>query len=682
MNTNSNNKQTSNVQEEFTNKRIIYENDEEKIEWEKVNIEEIKSELKFQNLPKIEEIKQSLGAPSKISEENLIPMNINTLFDQNEDNSLNDKDKLLNEDLNIDQEIEKLRKNIIDPNTPLVLNNNSNYNSNSDIINNDFLKEGVNLKPFFTQKVNEKQQDDDEEIDMPSLFADLTLFNKTLSTPNKTKNNLEDLSNTPHIFINNLDENKNHSNNSNTPNSINNHNYINNLNQQLCFNNLQVVNKRSEIEGKSLQNLTSTNRNMNKFNISANTLKSGLMVNTNDNILNQQTQSCISNVFNNYPRQNNMMTMTPKQSDFQNSHPSTPSSQFHNNNIRKMLNFENPIQLIIKNINIKGWRIVDNDNSIKTFNSLELLSFLEIEINEGRNINNYCITDFELDIHFIPNFLFECLKENIQLIKEKMNLNRNFRPPLFISNNQCQPARKNFTNKYSNLENFSTSSTQGSQPPLILNKMYSHDHAVSINNINKFNNLPLSNRNLIHNNMQDPNIFMKNNTPMMINLMQPQYNLNGSISPINTHPNDLMVENQLGSNLRNKFPYNMMPPYNLPQSNNINDQIKSNFPVNQLRPMNFNFNVNFVNNELSLNNIILNSEEKNEQIQMPFFSPDNKKSILNGLYFNNLNENSEKSPEFFQRQIEKSTPLKNMKNKYTPAYEKSKVITPNFENKN
>ena len=45
MNTNSNNKQTSNVQEEFTNKRIIYENDEEKIEWEKVNIEEIKRKI-------------------------------------------------------------------------------------------------------------------------------------------------------------------------------------------------------------------------------------------------------------------------------------------------------------------------------------------------------------------------------------------------------------------------------------------------------------------------------------------------------------------------------------------------------------------------------------------------------------------------------------------------------------
>jgi hypothetical protein len=301
---------------------------------------------------------------------------------------------------------------------------------------------------------------------------------------------------------------------------------------------------------------------------------------------------------------------------------------------------------------------------MRLFNSHELYSFLENEINEGKNISNYCINDVDLDILFIPNFLFECLKENLHLIKDKMNQNIP-RSPYYMNPGQSQ--RKNFVNKYSNLENFSTSSTQASQPSLVLNKIYSHD---TMMNMNKFNKVPISSNNLMNNNhnmMSDHGLFYKNTGKTYM----PSFNYRGSISPLKTHPNELNIENQSRSNYMNNLPYNVRPIFN--SISPVNDMNKNQFPINQVRPINFNFNVNFVNSELSINSAILNSDEKNDHLSMPFFSPENKKSILNGVYFNN-NDVVEKSPEFYQRQIEKTTPLKNIKNKYSATYERAKTL--------
>jgi hypothetical protein len=664
----------------ITQKHQIIENEDEKIEWEKVNVEDIASndEIKFQSVPKEknEEKKDPLGLPN-IPQENLIPMNINTLFDQNEENILNDMDKerLLTDDFSIDQEIEKLRKNISDGNTNQINNNNLNIYNSNEVVNNDIVKEGVNLKPFFTNKVDDKI-DNDEEIDVPSLFADLTLFSKTQSTPNKRQNTLDDISNNYHFCMNSLNDIKHHNPLLTKQTAMNppfkntgNNDFNNNLmtNNIPFYNMPQVLNNRQEIEGKLPQNMAAnTKRNMNKFNISNSNLKAGLMINTNENVLNQHSMPPTFLTPNN--TNFNLLSITPKQNDQMNSHPLTPQ---YNINNRKIPNLDNPIHIILKNIPVKGWRINDGLNTIRMFNSHELYTFLENEILEGKNISTYCINDVDHDILFIPNFLYECLKENYLLIKEKMTQNMP-RSPYYMNPGQSQ--RKNFVNKYSSLENFSTSSTQASQPPLLLNKMYSHD---TMMNMNKFNKVPISSSNLMNTNqnmMSDPLLFLKNSGKTYM----PSFNAKGSISPLKTHPNELNIENQSRSNYINQLPYNVRPVFN--SISPVNDMNKNQYPINQVRPSNFNFNVNFVNSELSINNIILNADEKNEQISMPFFSPENKKSILNGVYFNN-NDVNEKSPEFCQRQIEKMTPLKNIKNKYSATYEKSKNVTYNIENK-
>ena len=666
----------------LSGKQEIMDNDDEKIEWEKVNVEEITSndEIKFQSVPKEKnEDKKDSSGITNIPQENLIPMNINTLFDQNEENCINetDKERLLTDDFSIDQEIEKLRKNISDGNTTLFNNNNLNIYNSNEVVNNDVIKEGVNLKPFFTNKVDDKI-DNDEEIDVPSLFADLTLFSKTQSTPNRKQNTLDDISNNYHFCMNNLNETKSHNLLMNHPNSMNapfkasgNEYVTNQMNNNMPFYNIPVLNNRQEIEGKITQNIASNSkRNMNKFNIAGNNLKAGLIINTNENILNQHSMPSTFLTPNNNNNMN-LLSITHKQTDQMNSHPLTPQ---YNLNNRKIPNLDNPIHIILKNASMKGWRIIDGTNTIKLFNSHELHTFLENEIIEGRNISAYCINDIDLDIHFIPNFLFECLKENLPIIKEKMVQNQP-RSPYYVNHGQSQ--RKNFVNKYSNLENFSTSSTQASQPPLVLNKIYSHD---SMMNMNKFNKVAISNNNMLNNNqniLSDSCMFLKNNGKAYM----PSFNGKGSISPIKTNPNDLNIENQTRSHYINQLPYNVRPVFN--SISPVNDINKNQYPpMNQVRPMNFNFNVNFVNSELSINNIILNTDEKNEHISMPFFSPENKKSILNGVYFNNNNNDGiEKSPEFCQRQIEKSTPLKNIKNKYSATYEKSKNVTCNIENK-
>jgi len=418
-------------------------------------------------------------------------------------------------------------------------------------------------------------------------------------------------------------------------------------------NNMNVINNRSEVEGKIYQSLTPNNkRSMNKFNMPSSNTKGDIIINDSFTTGNQIPQFNNSRTPNAYSA--NLLTYNNIVSK-----ENIPQPM----NFRKSNNLENPIHIIMKNVSAKGWRITGNDNVINLFNSFELLTFLENEIKEGRNINTYCINDVEIDVLFIPNFLYECLKENLPMMRDKLMMNRQ----QFMNNNTQCPPRKNYSNKFSVVENLN-SPPQTNQ--LMMNKVSSHDVGSS-NHMNKFNNLPYMNSNnrmntmnsnVINNDLLKNNVL--NNNMHFNSFMQQQQQYN--VSPrknINTNIyNNNVAENN--NQMMNQVSYGMNHQMFNPMSTNNN-----NIPI---RPMNFNFNVNLVNSELSLNNIILNQNEDKNQINFPLFSEN--KTDLFSTNFNNEDKGSD-----CIRQIEKSTPLKNMKNKFSATYEKSKTVTPNID---
>jgi len=135
------------------------------------------------------------------------------------------------------------------------------------------------------------------------------------------------------------------------------------------------------------------------------------------------------------------------------SNPKISSNNSNNNSINNINNnnqpedgeeaifLENPIQLIAKNIVIKGWYVSENEKIIDFFNSADLFGFLNYELKNGRNINNYWITDIETDIYFKPDNLYENLKESIPKLIEFENIRKlkNLNPISSSSNNKQNP---------------------------------------------------------------------------------------------------------------------------------------------------------------------------------------------------------------------------------------------------
>jgi hypothetical protein len=316
----------------------------------------------------------------------------------------------------------------------------------------------------------------------------------------------------------------------------------------------------------------------------------------------------------------------------------------------------------MKNLAAKGWRITGNDNMVNLFNSFELLTFLESEVKEGRNINAYCINDADIDVHFIPNFLYECLKENLPVMREKLLMSRQ----QFVGNNTQCPPRKNYSNKFSVVENLnSPPQNTNNSNNLMMSKVSSHD-VNSTNHMNKFNTLPYMNSNnrmnssnVINNDKNVMNLNSNINFNPYIQQQQQQYGVSPRKNMSMSMNSNIYNVAENNNQTMNQVPYGMNQQMFNPMINNNN-----NMPI---RPMNFNFNVNLVNSELSLNNIILNQNEDKNQINFPLFS-ENKTDLFSTNY------NDDKGSDCI-RQIEKSTPLKNMKNKFSATYEKSKIVT-------
>lgn len=95
-----------------------------------------------------------------------------------------------------------------------------------------------------------------------------------------------------------------------------------------------------------------------------------------------------------------------------------------NNNLNQQFNYncpdnflEEPLFLVKRNTNVKGWQVKENDRIIASMNSYELLMFLENRLkNEKLGLNNIWIFDSMSDIYFTPITLYDVLKENINII--------------------------------------------------------------------------------------------------------------------------------------------------------------------------------------------------------------------------------------------------------------------------
>ena len=95
-------------------------------------------------------------------------------------------------------------------------------------------------------------------------------------------------------------------------------------------------------------------------------------------------------------------------------------SYFKNTNTNEIAEFENVVNNIDdiykKNINNRGWKVVDNKTNIAVyiFNNQELFYFLNTIMNRKEEINKYSISDLESDFFFNPINIYEKLRDMFQ----------------------------------------------------------------------------------------------------------------------------------------------------------------------------------------------------------------------------------------------------------------------------
>lgn len=95
-------------------------------------------------------------------------------------------------------------------------------------------------------------------------------------------------------------------------------------------------------------------------------------------------------------------------------------SYFKNNNTNEIAEFENVVNNIDdiykKNINNRGWKVVDNknNNAVNIFNNEQLFYFLNTIMKRKEEINKYSISDLESDFFFNPTNIYEKLRDMLQ----------------------------------------------------------------------------------------------------------------------------------------------------------------------------------------------------------------------------------------------------------------------------
>jgi len=157
--------------------------------------------------------------------------------------------------------------------------------------------------------------------------------------------------------------------------------------------------------------------------------------------------------------QNRMMNMPPQQEYFNNymqQQQPQMNQQMNNNNNNNYSPegfLEDPLSLVKRNINIRGWSIKEGDRVIGKATSIELLIFLEKRLKEQLTLNGLWIYDMLSDIYYTPNTLYEVLKENAGSLMHMNNPYTKRNPDGYSNNNNNNNNRNEFQqpNPYMNM---------------------------------------------------------------------------------------------------------------------------------------------------------------------------------------------------------------------------------------
>ena len=226
---------------------------------------------------------------------------------------------------------------------------------------------------------------------------------------------------------------KHNMNNMNDINDVNNINNINNRNKVLYVNNLNnLIFKAQKFQNNSnslnfgRHQKLSGNFNNIKYNDLNNNLNQIISDNRilyknfdnvkyyNNNINNINNKTNIDNNIINFP--NNLIDnreMIDEQIKLENDLKVNDQNKYEKDNID--LNpadyLENPMLILVKNIKKKNWLVFNKEgNVLHNYNSEELYYFLD-EKNKGNSLEEFTINDYDTDIMFPTEFIYNYLKK-------------------------------------------------------------------------------------------------------------------------------------------------------------------------------------------------------------------------------------------------------------------------------
>ena len=252
------------------------------------------------------------------------------------------------------------------------------------------------------QKI-EKEQEQEKEKKKINKEPPNEKNKQKMKTTNKDNNYHKNKFETPINIINmnniNMNLNLNAINNRNNNYNI----YMAMMRQKM----LQNIQYQKYISAKLSQNYNMINNNQaNQLNPSQKeNNKEKVNNNNNKNLTNLNSNNNDKNVGNEGEEKNKNINAI---------------SYFKNTNTNEIAEFENVVNNIDdiykKNINNRGWKVVDNKSNIAVyiFNNQEWFYFLNTIMNRKEEINKYSISDLESDFFFNPINIYEKLRNMFQ----------------------------------------------------------------------------------------------------------------------------------------------------------------------------------------------------------------------------------------------------------------------------
>lgn len=268
---------------------------------------------------------------------------------------------------------------------------------------------------------------------------------------------------------------------------------------------------------------------------------------------------------------------------------------------------ENPTSIVQKNMYKKGWLLMTlNDKILGQYNSIDLFKYLEKKMTEGWNFENTWVTDYDTDMYFTPSNLYEILKEISPLVMGNLNKNKN---------SQINFGAMNIKGNMNMNPNINSNMNPNFNPML-----FNIPHP--INQIN-----PMNMRSINVNNQNNSDVISSQNNSANSN-KNARMNTSSNNLLQNSTPNLNRIherEDNMNPNIINQFQFNLDPryqnlPINAPSIPIKNIQASPGNPVNSQSlnygnntsqfmqpPMNMNINLQFVKNNINLNNILMNN---------------------------------------------------------------------------